>query len=81
MFKVCTHYLNDNRDMLVYDCDFDDYKEAMTYYAHEIVANDSTVNGRNVVAMGFDYINVSLWKVAVSTCRNERLAHWSKSFF
>lgn len=77
MFRVGTHYLN-NHTSETHRRDFDGYKEAMTAYAYEIVGNDSTATGRNVVAMGYDYINVSLWRIDDVS---ERLAIWSKVFF
>lgn len=78
MYRVCTHYLNGVSEPEVYRRDFETYNEAMTYYAYEIVANDSTANGRNVMSRGFDYINVSLWKVDDI---GERLVFWKKAFF
>ena len=79
MFKICTHYLNDDHDPDVHEYDFDDYNEAIKRFAYEIVANDSVTMAYNVINRGYDYINVSLWKMTGGV--NERLAHWAKAFF
>lgn len=78
MFKVCTHYLNDDYIPEVHERDFDDYNKAMTYYAYAIVVNDTNAKAKSVIDRGYDYIGVSIWKVDDG---NERLAYWTKAFF
>ena len=81
MYRVCTYYLGDNRDSHGHECDFDDYNEAMSYYAYDIVINDSNTMGRNIVNRGYDFVDVSLWQIDSIALNNKRLAYWHKSFF
>ena len=78
MFEVYTHYLGDDHDPEVHFYQFDEYNDAMLKYAYEIVFNDSFTIANDITARGYDFIEVSLWKM---DGKLERLAHWMKPLY